>query len=50
VTDICHFRANFSERGSLSRSGSAGTAGLGSPDSLFAGQHAAAHTPALLSF
>jgi len=35
------------ERGSLSRSGTAGTTGIGLPDTLLAGQHAAGHRPAL---
>ncbi len=41
--------ANFSERGSLSRSSTAGTTGIGSPDTLLAGEPAAGHRPALLS-
>ena len=47
VTDICHFRANFSERGSLSRSGSGGTTGFGLSDAVPASEPAAGHIPAL---
>ena len=42
-------RCSLPERGSVSRSGTAGTTGIRLPDTLLAGEHAAGRRPALLS-
>src|SRR5438094_10649825 len=46
---ICAGRANFSERGPVSRSAPANKTGLGLPKTLLAAEHGAGHRPALLS-
>jgi len=43
------FCADFSERGSVSRSSSPSKSGLGSPGTQLAGEHVEGHRPALLS-